>query len=71
MEATVTLTAPEACEAVRAYLVLRGALPAHGTVKKVKSNGDGHGYGDSNIEADIEIGEAPVNTAAQIDPVPS
>jgi hypothetical protein len=71
MEATVTLSGQEACEAVRAYLVLRGALPKHGVVKKVKQSGDGRGYGEAKIEAEVEIGEEPVpapncDNAAQV-----
>ena len=59
MEATVSLSGPEACEAVRAYLVLCGALPKHGVVKSVKQSGDSRGYGAAKIEAEVEIGEEP------------
>lgn len=55
MTGTLTLNAVEACEALRAYLVLRGALPAHGTVTAVKTAGS---Y-SSDIEATVEIEEPP------------
>lgn len=35
MEGVVYLTKAELCEAVKAYLMCRGMLPAHGVVKNV------------------------------------
>lgn len=63
MKAKVNLDQVEACEAVRAYLVLRGALPAHGKVLSVGSPESGNrSYSSSppdSIEVQVEIGEAP------------
>ena len=55
MEGTMKLTQPEACEAMRAYLERRGALPAHGKVKRVSKDQ----YADE-VQVDVEVGEAPV-----------
>ena len=54
MEGTMKLTQPEACEAMRAYLERRGALPAHGKVKRVSKDQ----YADE-VQVDVEVGEAP------------
>ena len=64
MDGTINLTQAEACEAVRAYLQLRGALPAHGVVAKV-SRSDAYG---SAIEADVSIGEPPAPSPASPTP---
>jgi hypothetical protein len=63
MEAIVSLEAEEACEAVRAYLVLRGALPAHGKVTSVEAE-----QYSAKIKAKVEIGQ-PVQEEA-CNPVP-
>lgn len=59
MEGTLNLTQAEACEAVRAYLQMRGALPAHGKVLAVGKD-DANRYGASeSVKVTIEIGEPP------------
>ena len=65
MDGTISLTDVEACEAVRAYLVLRGAMPAHGKVRKVKQSGSSY---TTTIDAEIEIGEPPVIAPAPTKP---
>lgn len=57
MDAMYTLSQAEACEAMRAYLCLRGALPPHGTVSNVKQTGN-TGY-SVKIEVEASIGEPP------------
>lgn len=63
MEGTMKLTQPEACEAMRAYLHARGALPAHGVVTKVAKDQ----YCDE-VVVEISIGEPPA--AATAEPAP-
>ena len=59
MDGTISLSQAEACEAVRAYLQLRGALPAHGRVLDVGKE-EASRYGSTgSVRVTIEIGEAP------------
>jgi hypothetical protein len=55
MEGMMTLEPAEACEAMRAYLVLRGSLPAHGTVLVVEAEGDSSRYTASKIKVKVSI----------------
>lgn len=59
MEATFTLAPEEACEAARAYLALRGTLPAHGKVLRVEAGSGDRYSGGSKITVTAEIGEQP------------
>lgn len=59
MDGTIQLTAEESCEAVRSYLVLRGALPAHGKVLRVEGAEQQHYSGSHGVSATVEIGEPP------------
>ena len=64
MTGTITLTEAEACEAVRAYLVLRGALPKHGVVRKVTGETTNNYNSSRGIEAEVEIGDEPASQPA-------
>lgn len=58
MDAMFTVTQAEAREAMEAYLKLRGVLPAHGQVVKVKQS-SANGY-EPSLEVEAKVGPAPV-----------